>query len=858
MNTNKYKMILSKKSLLSSMIAVALTSTTGFAAQDDQKVEDDGKLERIVVTSQKRVQSLKDVPLSVSVMNGEKLQDAGIERIEDFSTYIPNFSVTKDPIGDKINIRGMQSGNQAGFEQSVGTFVNGVYRGRGTQARFAFADVDRVEVMRGPQSILFGKNTVAGALNITTARPEEDLAGKLSFAYTPEFEQSDIQGMITGSLTDTVRARLFVQSKTMDKGWVENTYYDTNDPASEEVFGRATVEWDISSNTLITFMAEKSDFDFNSFPHALKEAGPLAALGAFASSTSTKIGNASSDMDFGASQKMSGESSEFLISSETTLEAGTINVIAAHSAYDFERFLDADYSPLDGLRFDDTEDFTQNSLEIRFTSNPSDTFEYMSGVYFQKQEMTVDGLTFFNIPALQPVLQGGCAGGIAAFGGDFDSIYTPNQPVQTAINAYVQLPGAPAALLNVCGSAAAFDGLPVGVGRYARLEQETETYSIFAQGTWHITDDLSATAGVRYTQEEKSAYKSTYATDVKEGNTTETSSPLVKAVSEGLGEFDSHSFTPSDPGMTFKENSPTYSLNVQYDISDDTMAYMSVATGFKSGGFNSFYMKSPTNGNVAVSDDVRFDDEEVISYEIGFKTSLFDGAADLNVAAFNSTFDDMQVAIFSGNTTFEVQNAAKATSRGIEADLRWRATDSITINAALGLLDFSYDNFKNQACTSNQFVSTREANYQAAGTVPDKLGVVFGYNNALCAADHVNDLTGKSPANAPEVSASLTASHYLELGEYELQTNIDVNYNSETYRQDDLDPISLESAKTFVNAALIFAPLEGNWQLALQGKNITDTEHFAYVNDVPLFAGAHNFLPAPGRSFTVKFSYMFE
>ena len=605
-------------------------------------------------------------------------------------------------------------------------------------------------------------------------------------------------------------------------------------------------------------MVEQNDFDFNSFPHAIKQAGPLAVLGAFTSNSSTNIGNSTDVMDFGASQKMSGKSSEFMISSETTLDVGTVNLIAAHSAYDFERFLDADYSPLDGLRFDDTEDFTQNSLEVRFTSNPSDSFEYMTGVYYQKQEMIVDGLTFFNIPALQPVLQGGCAAGVAAAGGDFDSIYVPNAPVDTAINAYLQLPDAPAALLNVCGSASAFDGVPFGVGRYSRLEQEAETYSMFAQGTWHITDELSATAGIRYTQEEKLASKSAYATDMIERDITESTNPFVIGVAEGLGEFDTHSFTPNDPGMTFKENSPTYSLNVKYQINDDTMAYASVATGFKSGGFNSFYMKSPTNGNVAVSEDVSFNDEEVISYEIGFKTSLFDGTADLNVAAFNSSFDDMQVAIFSGNTTFDVQNAAKATSRGIEADLRWRATNSITINAALGLVDFTYDEFKNQACTSDQFVSAREANYQVAATIPEKLGIVFGYNNALCAADHINDLSGKTSSNAPEVSASLSASHYLELGEYELQTNIDVNYNSETYRQDDLDPISLESSKTLINAALIFMPMDGNWQLALQGKNLTDEEQFTFVNDVPLFAGAHDFMPLPGRSFTLKFSYMFE
>ncbi|WP_226704171.1 TonB-dependent receptor [Microbulbifer elongatus] len=847
-----------KRTILSSLIFTlinmpALAQTT---VESDRQDNNGRVLENVTVTAQKREQSLQDVPLSVSAMSGETIQEAGIERFEDFSAYIPNMSVTKSSISDKINIRGMQSGEQAGFEQSVGTFVNGIYRGRAAQSRFAFVDVERVEVLRGPQSILFGKNTVAGALNITSARPTEDFTAKLSASYTPEFEQSELEGMVSGELADGVRGRLVLLSREMDKGWVHNEFYDTNDPRSDELMGRATLEWDVSDSTVITAIAESADFDMGAFPHATKVAGPLAALGAIEGTDVTSMGNTNPVLNFGATQKMAGNHNEFTVMSETELDAGTLNIVAGHSAYDYERYLDADYSPLDGLRFDDTEDFSQSSLEVRFSGSAGDNFEYMTGLYWQQQDMTVDGLSLFNIPVLQQVLLGGCAAGVGAMGGDLGSVYVGGDAVATG--AGVIALGGPAGLVNSCGTAAAFDGIPDGVGRYARLQQQTDTLGAFAQGTWHITDSFRTTLGLRYTSEEKSADKATYAVDFAERNTTPTEQAWVTAVSSSVGEFTTHSFNANDPGMTRKENSPTWSVNLQYDLNDSVMAYTTLSTGFKAGGFNSFYMRSPTRGNGAFSEDVSFEEEKATSFEVGLKSSLLGGAAELNVAAFQTRFEDLQAAIFSGNTTFEVQNAAEATSQGIEVDGRWMVTDNLTLSGALGLLDFSYDKFPNQACTSAQFLSEREALYQAAGAAGDiagQLGAALGYNNALCAAAGTNDLSGRTAANAPDTTASLSASHYLPLGNYELKSNFAVNYYSDTYRSDDLDPISLEQGKAFVNAGLIFMPVDGSWQVALTGKNLTDRDHFNYINDVPLFAGAHNYMPLAGRSWNVKFSY---
>jgi len=149
---------------IASAVALALMSSAA-AAQEGTT------LGEIIVTAQKRTESLQDVPIAVSAVSGTKIAETGIMKIEDLKNYVPTLFMTETAIGNNISIRGIFSGVNPGFEQSVGTYVDGVYRGRPQQTRAPFLDLERVEVLRGPQSILFGKNSVGGALNITTARP---------------------------------------------------------------------------------------------------------------------------------------------------------------------------------------------------------------------------------------------------------------------------------------------------------------------------------------------------------------------------------------------------------------------------------------------------------------------------------------------------------------------------------------------------------------------------------------------------------------------------------------------------------------------------------------------------------------
>ena len=224
------------------------------------------KLEEVVVTAQKRVESLMDVPISISAVDGERIKNSGVQRFEDLTAYVPNFQVTPEPIGDKINIRGIQSGSQAGFEQSVATFVDGIYRGHRTQSRFSFLDVAMVEVLRGPQPTLFGKNTIAGPLNIRTAKPTDEFEGEITTAYNLEFDETELQGYVSGPITDSLRGRLVLLDREMEEGWVENLAYDEDNPINNETFGRVALEWDAGEQTLVAFRYEMGNFEVAEVP----------------------------------------------------------------------------------------------------------------------------------------------------------------------------------------------------------------------------------------------------------------------------------------------------------------------------------------------------------------------------------------------------------------------------------------------------------------------------------------------------------------------------------------------------------------------------------------------------------------
>jgi len=217
------------------------------------------ELEEIVVTAQKREQSLQDVPISISVVSGEVLKDAGIDNIEDLQAYVPNLQMSETGISTQLYVRGIGTGNNQGFEQSVGQYIDGIYYGRQQLIRAPFFDLERIEVLRGPQGTLFGKNTIAGALNITTAKPSGENEGFVSLEGG-DFGRLDAQGAYSFALSDNFSARIAGRFFEED-GYTRNDFRDRDETAREDSAIRLTVAHDVTDKFSYEAKAEFNKFD---------------------------------------------------------------------------------------------------------------------------------------------------------------------------------------------------------------------------------------------------------------------------------------------------------------------------------------------------------------------------------------------------------------------------------------------------------------------------------------------------------------------------------------------------------------------------------------------------------------------
>jgi iron complex outermembrane recepter protein len=810
--------------MLISPAVLAQQAPTATQQEGQGNDKDTLALEEIVVTAQKREESLQDVPASIQAVTGEKIAQTNIGRLEELATLVPNFSIQQAPIGDKINIRGIQSGDNAGLEQSVGTFVDGVYRGRGVQTRFAFLDLARVEVLRGPQGTLFGKNTIGGAINITSARPTQELSGALAGSYTFDgVREYEVEGHISGSLSDTIRARLAGVYRNLDRGYLRNLFYGgASTPTSEEFAFRGTIEADLSDATQLVLRAEYGDFDQFGQPFGNLVPGPLALIGERGNNfRAINIGSRNPVLDIGSNGNIEGDSFEASATLTHDFDAGTLTAIAAYSNYDFVRQLDADFSATDVIRFDDAEDFEQGSLEVRFASNTDGPLQYIAGGYLQRNKLVASGDTQFNVRgspgelAIDTLLAAGCAAATAA--------------------------GVPRASERNCilsDLVTAFDGTPLAFtdfGRFLVLDQKGTVAAAFAQVTYQITDQFALTGGLRYSYERKTATQSAIATNfgTRTRNDMFGNSALFGAFGapdpfRAIGEGAIHSFN-----LERTENSVTYEAGAEYKPNDDVLLYATISSGFKAGGFNSFALGADPA-------EAEYEPEKATGVEVGGKFKLFADRAELNVAIFRSKFSDIQTAVFTGSTSFIVQNAAKATSQGIEVDGRLAVTDNLTLNASAAYVDFEFDEFPNAACVVDQLFQFRRDTNNPLATIQD------------CSLARRNNLAGRTSENTPKFSAAFGFNFVLPIGSFKLTTIGDITYKTKQFREADLDPTLLQEGFAKANLTFVFGPEDGPWDIALIGKNIFNKDTFFFGNDTPLLEGARQFAPDRPRTIALR------
>jgi iron complex outermembrane receptor protein len=766
------------------LISLAVASTISFPVLAQEPV-----LEEVFITAQKRTQKLQDVPISVNALTGEKIEAAGLTNIERLADYIPSFNMTQTGIGTNIAIRGISSGVNQGFEQSAAQFVDGVHFGRSQLARAPFLDIERVEVLRGPQSILFGKNSTAGAISITTAKPTDEFEGKISYLYEPEYGEQDARLVLSGPLTDTFSARLAVLDSSLD-GFIENTTLDRDEPAEDNQVVRLSLGWQPTDNWDINLKVEDGSFDsdgrnievvkpvFNPNPVLDPSGNPVTPVAYQTMLSFLTAGDYFLDTSQDWKRQSNGDYSyndteNQTLTIEYFLEDHTITSVTGRNAYQYEELCDCDFTGAPGFFILSEEDYDQFSQELRIASDEDQKFSYLGGVFFQKSS-----LEFHDVVGV-PV----------------DSF------IATAFQSRI--------------GAATANALR-GASTQRDFNQDTKLYAIFAQGTYNFTESSRLTLGARYTKENKEASRHQYhvtpaGVALPEGSVTDLYNGLWS-----IFKIDPHTIEGDRDESAF-----TPLITYQFDLNSTDMIYASYTTGFKSGGFDVRSNAAPNalggiyNGQAPgipnIEGSWEFEDEEVKNYELGGKFLLAGGAAELNVALFRSEFDDMQTSQFDGQLSFNVTNAGQALVQGLEVDGRWALFDNVLLRGGVAFIDFEYTDFKNSQCYFGQV---------------DNIGP---NNDSIC------DATGARREFTPETQGNLGLDYTLEFsGGLKLVSTLDLIYSSDYLTTPSLDPKFKQDSYVKVNARIALSGNDDLWEIALVGKNLTDESIVSYANGLPV------------------------
>lgn len=735
-------------------------------------------LEDILVTARKREENLQDVPIAITAIGGEQMRDSNIATMENLAPRVPNLSFSQAVSGsDQFTVRGIGSGINGGFEQAVGLAVDGIFYGRTRFGRANFLDLERLEVLKGPQGALIGKNTTAGAINITTAAPTDEFEAYIT--PTVEFEGSEgyvLEGAVSGPLVNTLSGRLAFRYQDQD-GYVDNRQTGNDDEEADDFTIRGKLLWEPTDNFDTTVWYQHGDNDRNGRTRQLSLCGPAfqnfdpdgpgpAPPGALFNATIAAGENCKADDSRATIYQQNGTPRAEKFDVEFNIwglnanwDIGDITVTSTAGYVDYDatdRFdLDAIPAELGGGFWN--ENFEQLSVELRAAA-AGDTFDWIAGIYYADQDQDVD------------------------FRRDFAALPPPLTPA----------------------------------GNLIRTDQNTDTIAAFAEVIWHINDQWDLTLSGRYTDEEKEVSQLQTPTGLYDNT------PIVLVPPAGPGAA-IHSVSQDRSEDDFSPQ-----VIVQWRPQDDTMLYASYRQGFKGGGYD-FQLDA---NQAAAEANIEFDDESVDAYEVGLKTMLAGGALQLNVAAFYSEFDDLQVStIDSASATFNVGNAAEAISQGVEADLTWAATDQLTFTAAGAYLNAEYDDFPGGPCN-------------LAEPCPDDPNP--GERN----------LKDEDLPYSPEWSGTLSGEYVWPLSrDLELTAFAMLVYSDEFETVTDVDPNTTQDDFVKVDARLSLGAEDGRWNVAMIGQNIFDEDTNNFCNDAqgaPFYAGSYFCFVDPPRSWALQ------
>lgn len=576
-------------------------------------------LEEVVVTAQRRAEKLQDVPIAITALTARQLEARGITSIDSLNSMAPNLQVSYTPgstTAAQIAIRGGVTVNPAlTWEPTVGIYLDGVYIGKTQGSVFDVVDLERVEVLRGPQGTLYGRNTLAGALNLVTRPPSGEMSGTANVSVG---NYNYRQGRLTLDLPKVGIASVGIGlRKAVRDGWIDVMPATPGGPVPvdelndlDTTSARLAVRLDFSDKIVGDYRFDYSDVDQNT-SHSQLTRADAAFFGFFAGIPGVGPRIASVP-DYVSQDRETRASIDGAVFEESTIQGHSFTLawelsdstsfksISAYRKLEWDDLLDLDGSPINVAHSSRLSDYDSLSQELQLLGH-GDRYRYVAGLYyFEDDGFTNNPLHFF---------------------GEFGS-----PPIDS------------------------------------RYGFTTQAWSAYTQVDFDLTDRLTLTGGLRYTNEKKDIDRSY----------SDVTIPVPNI------------FTATAAG-TFSDVTPL--AIVAFKATDSINLYAKYSEGFKSGGFN---------GEAVSAAETRapYQAETIESVEFGAKTTLADGRAILNIAAFQNRHDDMQLSVFVGTAAASViRNAGKATIRGFEVEGVFQPTDAIRLGLSYGYLDPGYDEF---------------------------------------------------------------------------------------------------------------------------------------------------------------------
>ncbi len=623
------------RNTITSLVAALL----GMGAQGAVAQENDNPIiDEIIVTAQRREQDLHEVPIAITAISGTELENSGVPDVAELGMVAPSLRITtstSESFGSVIRMRGVgTAGGNAGLEGSVGVFVDGVYRSRTGIAMNDLIDIQRIEVLRGAQGTLFGKNTSAGAIHIITQKPDFEFGGAVDGSIG-NYDMRRVRGTVTGPVIDNKLALRFSGTVNKRDGFVDDvpTGRDFNDRDRFVLRGQAlfTPNESIEARLIIDY----SEKDERCCASPFSQYGPSEAI--ITALGGTVIPDDEFDRNVAVDGNFVNTADDFGSSLEVNWNMGDLlfTSITAYREYDAFGSGDVDRNSIDIAN--DTTDFSVETFTQEFRlQGTKGKWDWLVGAYYFAEDIERDNAILYGAQA-----------------GDWFAALVP-PPFRPLISPLY----------------------PEGGGAVSSLfKQETTGWAIFTHNVIELTPSLNLVLGLRYSDESKDG-----------SGTFVTNSPSCDAFTPDSPFAPLRVLCPVPDFQTDLDNQdPTGTVKLQYVVSDSMNTYASYSRGFKAGGINL--------GRTAGLDEAgfNFDPETVDSYEIGAKGRFFNGGLRVNLAGFYSEFEDFQLNTFNG-TQFIISNAAGVKTKGVEFDGMLAPGAGWLLNAGLAYTDASYTN----------------------------------------------------------------------------------------------------------------------------------------------------------------------